>query len=391
MQEKKLKKHLFDLLKVMHSITSEHNLEKLLRLIVNSAIDITGSDAASLYLRHGEKLKFVVTSNKTMEKRMGKEAFEATIKQFFVPISKESIAGFVAFTGEPLNITDVYQITGKPYSYNKQFFDEKYDYRNMSMLTVPLLNRSDEVIGVLQLMNKLDEDGEITKFVKYDEDIARSLGAEAAISIENVRLTEAVKKAHYDTIMLLSETNEFRDNETGYHVKRVSLYCELLAHTLGMDEGYIEFIKFASPLHDIGKIGIPDHILKKPGQLTFEEYEIMKTHASIGQQLLSKTDFPLMQIAQEIAGSHHEKWDGSGYPRGLKGEDIPLCGRITAIADVFDALSNKRVYKPAFPLDETFDIISKDAGTHFDPNLVEKFFSVKDEVMLIYEAHQEMD
>ncbi len=386
----KLKRDLFELIHVSHAINSEHNLEKLLRLIVTSAVDITHSDAASLYLKYGNKLRFVITKNQTLEKRMGRDKFEASYKSFDIPISKESISGFTAYTGKILNIKDVHKIKNKPYSFNKQF-DKNNKYKTRSMLTVPLLNREEEIVGILQLINKLDDDGKVTVYHQYDEDIAISLGAQAAISIENVRLTEQLKKAHYDSIMTLSAANEFRDNETGFHVKRVSLYCELLAGTLGESEDYVNDIKYASPLHDIGKIGIPDDILKKPGRLTNEEFEIMKTHTTKGWKILEENDFPLMRLAKEIALSHHERWDGQGYPNGLAGEEIPLSGRITAIADVFDALSNKRVYKPAFPLEKTFGILAEEAGTHFDPALVKAFLSVRDEITQIFEMLKEKE
>lgn len=379
----KLKRDLFELIHVSHAINSEHNLEKLLRLIVTSAVDITHSDAASLYLKNGSKLRFVITKNKTLESRMGKENFEASLKSFDVPISRESISGFVADTGKTLNIKNVHKIKDKPYSFNKQF-DKKNNYKTKSMLTVPLLNREDDIVGILQLINKLDKNNDVKTYHQYDEDIAISLGAQAAISIENVRLTEQLKKAHYDSIMTLSAANEFRDNETGLHVKRVSLYSELLARTIGENEETVDLIKFASPLHDIGKIGIPDHILKKPGRLTNEEFQIMKTHTSIGAKMLGDPDFPAMMLAKEIALTHHERWDGQGYPNGISGKSIPLAGRITAIADVFDALSNKRVYKPAFPIEKTFEIIGEEAGTHFDPELVKAFLSAKDEVVHIF-------
>jgi HD-GYP domain-containing protein (c-di-GMP phosphodiesterase class II) len=387
-----LKRDLFDLVNVMNSITSEHNLDKLLRLIVDSAVHITGSDAASLYLIEGNKLKFVVTANKTLEKRWSKKTLDDQFKPFHIPISTESISGFVAETGSIVNIKDVYELKDNvPYSFNKQF-DINNDYRSRSLLTLPLINREGKIIGVLQLINKLSKDGKtVGSYKKYDEEIASSLGSQAAIALDNARLTENLKKAHYDSIMRLSAANEFRDNETGFHVKRVSAYCEIIARTLGKDTTYIQNIKYASPLHDIGKIGIPDQILRKPGKLTTSEYEIMKTHANIGAQILGKPDNEIMRLAVEVAVSHHEKWDGTGYPNGLKGDKIPLSGRITAIADVFDALSNKRVYKPAFPLDKTFKIIKESCGSHFDPEIVEAFEKSTDDILEIFNTYKDED
>lgn len=386
--KKDIQRDLFELIRVMNSITSEHNLEKLLKLIVYSAIDITHSDAASLYLIEDNSLKFVVTTNKTLEKRWGKEKFEGKFKPFHIPITTGSIAGFVAATGKIANIPDVYKIKDKPYSFNKNF-DKKNGYRARSMLTLPLVNRENTIIGVLQLLNKLSKNDKVRKYKKYDEEIALSLGSQAAIALDNARLTDNLKKLHYASIMRLSAANEFRDNETGFHVKRVSFYCEALARAIGMDEDFVCTIKYASPLHDIGKIGIPDEILKKPGKLTDKEYEIMKRHASIGGEILRNPDDEIMAMAKEVAESHHEKWDGTGYPLGLKEARISLAGRITAIADVFDALSNKRIYKPAFSLDDTFAIIEKDAGKHFDPDLAIAFLSIRDVITKIFEQYKE--
>ena len=373
------KQDLFEIVTVMNGLTSERNIERLLKLIVTSAVDITHSDAASLYLRENDKLTFVVTTNKTLEKRLGKKKFESSFKPFEIPISKQSISGNVAATGKALNIEDVYNIKNKPFSFNKTF-DEKNNYRTKSMLTVPLTNRKDEIIGVLQLINKLTPKGHVTVYKSYDENIAISLSSQAAVAIDNVRLTDMLKESYYESILRLSTANEFRDNETGYHVKRVSFYSEALAREIKLDPEMILNIKYASPLHDIGKIGIPDNILKKPGRLTEKEFEIMKKHTLIGDQILGTPDNDIILLAKEIAISHHERWDGNGYPFGLKGTEIPLSGRIVAISDVFDALLNKRVYKPAFSLKKTFQIMRENKGTHFDPELLESFFKIKDKL-----------
>lgn len=373
---------------VMNAITSERNLERLLKLIVTSAVDITRSDAASLYLVEGTQLKFVVTTNKTLEQKMGKKKFEENFKPFHIPITQESISGYVAATGKNLNIEDVYQLDGCPYSFNKSF-DEKNSYRAQSMLTIPLVNRQGEIIGVLQLMNKLNRKAEVTVYKDYDVDIASSLGSQAAISIDNVRLNERLKESYYESILRLSTANEFRDNETGDHVKRVSYYCEVLARALGESPEYVTNIKYASPLHDIGKIGIPDNILKKPGKLSDEEFKVMQDHTIIGDKILGHPDNEIIALAKEVTLSHHEKWDGSGYPYGLKSTDIPLSGRILAVADVFDALSNPRIYKPAFSLDKTYQIMKEGRGTHFDPNILDTFFRIREEVEGIYHIYKD--
>lgn len=188
--------------------------------------------------------------------------------------------------------------------------------------------------------------------------------------------TKELYDTRLDIIHRLARAAEFRDNETGAHVIRMSQYCAQLGNVAGLSETQCDLLLTASPLHDIGKIGIPDSILLKPGKLTPEEWEIMKTHTIIGTELLSGSGFALMKMAELIALTHHEKWDGTGYPKGLKGEDIPLVGRICGLCDVFDALTTKRPYKEAWSIDETIAEIKKQSGRHFDPHLVESFLKI---------------
>jgi putative two-component system response regulator len=186
-----------------------------------------------------------------------------------------------------------------------------------------------------------------------------------------------------DTIQRLARAAEFRSDETAQHIRRMSLYCELLARALGQDPARCELIRIASPMHDIGKIGTPDSILLKEGKLTAEEFDRMKKHAIVGYRILADSSSEMLQMAAEIAYTHHEKWAGAGYPRGLVGEGIPLTGRIAAIADVFDALMNPRCYKPAFSLEKTRAIMDEGAGQHFDPSLLNLFWDQLEEVMAI--------
>ena len=171
----------------------------------------------------------------------------------------------------------------------------------------------------------------------------------------------------------MGEIGETRSKETGYHVKRVAEYSKTLALLYGLNVHESEILFTASPMHDIGKVGIPDNILKKPGKLTSEEFEIMKTHADIGYNLLKGSNREVLKSAAIISKEHHEKWDGSGYPEGLSGEDIHIYGRITAVADVFDALGSARVYKAAWEDDAIFNLFRKEKGKHFDPKLIELF------------------
>ena len=174
-------------------------------------------------------------------------------------------------------------------------------------------------------------------------------------------------------IRRLGRAAEYRDNETGNHVIRMSHFCRLIAEVVGLGSANIEILFNAAPMHDVGKIGIPDHILLKPGPLTSEEWEIMKSHAQIGADIIGEHSDEMLQAAQMIAQCHHEKWDGSGYPRGLTGEEIPLMARIVALADVFDALTSERPYKKAWDIDRAVAHIESQAGLHFDPQLMAPF------------------
>lgn len=205
---------------------------------------------------------------------------------------------------------------------------------------------------------------------------------------ENIRQrTEELLETRQEVIRRLGRAAEYRDNETGMHIVRMSRTCALLGRTIGLTEEQCDLLLSASPMHDIGKIGIPDRILLKPGKFEEDEWEIMKTHATIGAELLSGHSSELMEMARTIAISHHEKWDGSGYPAGLDGEDIPLSGRIAALADVFDALTSDRPYKKAWSVEAALAYIDENRGKHFDPALVDAFRSVLPEVIAIRERY----
>jgi putative two-component system response regulator len=195
--------------------------------------------------------------------------------------------------------------------------------------------------------------------------------------------TEKLKKASLDTTVRLSQAAEYKDTETGCHIKRMGYYAAAIAKAMDLPSQDIEALLYAAPMHDIGKIGIPDRILLKAGSLDDREWEIMKQHTVIGSNILSGSDFHVLQMADQIALGHHEKWDGSGYPGGLKGSGIPQWGRISAIADVFDALTTGRPYKKAFSLDRSLEILKQSRETHFDPDVFDAFFSIEEEILSI--------
>lgn len=198
--------------------------------------------------------------------------------------------------------------------------------------------------------------------------------------------TQDIVDRERETILALSRAAEFRDNETGAHLTRMSNYCRILGERLALPPDEVDTLFAASPMHDIGKIGIPDHVLLKPGKLTDEEREVMKRHPLIGWRILGASKSRLLRMAADIAISHHEKWDGSGYPHGLTGENIPLVGRITAVADVFDALTSARPYKAAWPIEKALDYLRDNRELHFDPACVDAFFLSLDEILVVAES-----
>lgn len=222
---------------------------------------------------------------------------------------------------------------------------------------------------------------------KLDKSLIDLFTKNVSIAYENVHLHADLETTQREIVYLLGEAVETRSKETGNHVKRVAEISRLLALETGLDEEEADLVLFASPLHDLGKIGIPDAILNKPGRHTDEEFDIMKTHAKIGHDMLQGSNRNVLQAGATIALEHHERWDGSGYPFGKEGEDIHVYGRITALADVFDALGSDRCYKKAWPLEKILDLIKEEKGKHFDPHLVDLFFKNINKVMDIISRH----
>jgi putative two-component system response regulator len=206
---------------------------------------------------------------------------------------------------------------------------------------------------------------------------------------ESIESQREIKKAHTETIHRLVVAAEYKDEDTANHIKRMSHYSRILAGALHLSPGDVEIVHLASPLHDVGKIGTPDNILFKPAKHTPEEWEIMKQHTTFGGRILNGSSAKLLQAGEIIALSHHEKWDGSGYPKGISGEDIPLWGRITAVADVFDALTSKRPYKEPFSNEKSLQIMKEGRDKHFEPGLLDLFLENLDEVFDIQKKHKD--
>lgn len=205
------------------------------------------------------------------------------------------------------------------------------------------------------------------------------------------RAFEKIRVASLDTIHRLSRAAEYKDEDTGAHIHRMSHYAAIVGRKMGLNEKTVDAILYAAPMHDVGKIGIPDRILLKPGKLDPDEWDIMKQHTTIGGQILEGSGAGFIKLAGVIALTHHERWDGSGYPKGLKDRKIPRVGQIVAIADVFDALTSKRPYKEPFSLEQSFSILRNSKESHFDPDVVDAFFEVEDEILDIKERYKDKD
>ncbi|MBD3242110.1 MAG: HD domain-containing protein, partial [Chitinivibrionales bacterium] len=204
-----------------------------------------------------------------------------------------------------------------------------------------------------------------------------------ATVVELRRTNAELEQSYRDTILRLVTAAEYKDQDTGAHIARIAHYSALMAQAYGLRHPLVVFIEHASPMHDVGKIGIPDHVLTKPGKLSAEEYELMKTHTTIGSRILSGSTAPVLRMAEEIARCHHERWDGGGYPQGLSGTEIPIAARIVNLVDTFDALTSVRPYKSAVPVEVAVGIIRKESGRQFDPELTELFLSRLDDIVAI--------
>lgn len=259
-------------------------------------------------------------------------------------------------------------------------------YRTKAIIVVPFRNNDGEIFGAYQAINKMTES---QVFSAQDLEYITLAASYSGKSLESVQLYHELEETQKEIIFTMGEIGESRSKETGNHVKRVAEYSYILALGLGMSEEEAELLRFASPMHDIGKVAIPDEVLKKPGKLTEEEFEIMKSHTEIGYNLLKNSHRRILKAAAIVALQHHEKWNGRGYPQGLRGEEIHIYGRITAIADVFDALASDRVYKKAWELDRILNLFKEERGEHFDPKVVDVFLKELPKILAIRDRYSD--
>ncbi len=369
------------LLQVGVKLTAIRDFSEMLDLILKEVRKLARAEAGSLYVLEKGKLRLAVVQNDRVPAR---QISEALLNREF-GLTNDSLAGFVATGGEVMNIPNTYMLpAGTPFRINREF-DAATGYRAKSILAIPLKCPDGQCIGVLELFNRLEQDGKIGAFPESKGSATFSLAAMAAVTIHNAQLQEQLKKSNLDTIIRLSVAAEFRDNETAAHLRRLSHTSALIAQAMGLPRKQVDVTRFASPMHDVGKIGIPDAILQKPGPLTSEERKIIEEHPAIATEILGDPLNELVDAARAVALTHHERWDGNGYPMGLAGDQIPIIGRIVGLADVFDALVTKRCYKEAYPWGKALDIIREEDGNHFDPAVVKAFFEVVDRIKEFYD------
>ena len=350
-------------------ISSELHLDKLLDIIAQQITQMLDVGRCAIYLKDDD------TQELWSKIAQGKGLEHTEIR---IPLNSDGFISLAARTGQTINL---------PNAYEDPRFSIDVDivtaFRTHATIAVPLKNNSGEVLGVFQASNKSDG----TAFDKSDEGLLRLLATLASGSIEIAKLYQEVRVAQLETIYRLAVTAEYRDQQdTRQHLKNISIISYLLALALGMSKTEAELIKNASPLHDIGKVALADNILLKPGKLTPEEFETMKSHTIYGGRILEGATSKVLQMAHKMSLYHHEKWNGTGYPKGLVEEEIPLEARIVTVADVFDALCVFRVYKKAWRTEEALAYILEESGKSFDPRIVEAFKKVYPSVKRLY-AH----
>ncbi|WP_419786187.1 HD domain-containing phosphohydrolase [Pseudodesulfovibrio sp.] len=393
------------ILRTADEVNQLKDVDAILDKILFESRRFANADAGSIFLVEGENLLFSFVQNETLFKGEGANA--ALYQNFAVPISENSIVGYVAKSRQMLIIDDAYELDPTlPFSFNKSF-DEKSGYRTTSMLTIPLIAQESRLVGVMQLINARTEEGRVVPFDVEARTYIPLFCNNASVAIERGIMNR-------ELILRMMKMAELRDpTETGMHVQRVGAYCAEIYGTWAARRGHSakdikrvrDNLRLAAMLHDVGKVGIPDAILKKPGKLTAEEFDVIKMHTIFGARLFTNLTSELDHMSMEIALCHHEKWAIPGYPgvpyeevwdedvkMGCKprtGEDIPLAARICAVADVYDALSSPRSYKEPFSEEKCLDILQCDAGTHFDPEIVEIFVEIFDVIKAIQGKYAE--
>ena len=406
------------IIKLDSELNQIQDLDLLLERILLEARKVVRADAGSIYVIEKEedesqnlvdKLKVKYAQNDTLTKGLppGQKLIYSV---FSLDMNEKTIAGYCALTRRLVNVPDVYNISSdEPYSYSTAY-DKISGYKTVSNLAIPLQTAEGKLLGVIQIINSKDKEGNAVPFSKDDEFLITHFATNAALALQKAYVTRAM-------ILRMIKMSELRDpKETGTHVNRVAGYAveiyDRWAYRHNIPEAekdrFKDTLKIASMLHDVGKVAISDVILKKPAKFTPEEYRIMQHHTLYGAQLFEDPQSPIDEIAQDVALNHHENWDGSGYPgwvdpvtekvlkQGSEGkplgkaeEEIPLTGRIVALADVYDALCSRRVYKEPWSEAEVLAEIKELSGTKFDPEIIDIFFEILPSIKQIRSLYPE--
>ncbi len=387
-----------DILDINKQLNQLKDLDAILDRMLFECRRITGADAGTIYLVENDKLKFSYVHNDTFMKEgeINKEIY-ANVS---MPIDDQSIVGYVAGRGEALNIENAYDMPDdSPVQFNPAF-DRKTGYHTTSILTSPIKNSQGKVSGVIQLINAKDSESKAIPFSRESQTVLPLFANTASVAIERAVMTR-------ELILRMIQMAELRDpSETGAHAQRVGAFSAEIYHRWAQVKGVPDderkrmkdLIRVAAMLHDVGKVGISDKILKKPAKLDDEEFAIMQCHTELGAKLFRNSTSDLDALSGVIALRHHEKWNGRGYPGKVsnsqpdklqKGEQIPLAARICALADVFDALSVWRSYKAPWPDEKIIKLIKEQRGEHFDPDVVDAFLDIFDVILAIRNKYTE--
>lgn len=357
-------------------IANERDLKRLLMLMADMGKEMVVADRCAVWLVDEQKNElWTPVAHGVDELRIPRGA---------------GLVGLAIETGKPIFIDDAY--TNREYrdvlESGALQTDRKTRYRTRSIMVIPFRDNEGNVMGAYQAINKWSGK---RPFTEKDLEYLTLAASYSGKSLESAMLAHEIEETQKEIIFAMGAIGEVRSKETGNHVKRVAEYSYLIALALGMNRDEAELLKMASPMHDIGKVAIPDAVLAKPGKLTEAEYEMMKTHTTIGYNLLKNSRRRILKAAAVIAAQHHERWDGTGYPNGLKGEEIHIFGRITAAADVFDALSSDRVYKKAWELQRILDLFEKERGAHFDPKVVDALMAIVPDLLAVRDRYRDTD
>jgi len=398
-----LEKNIQMILKIMEEVNSLKDVDAMLDRILFEARKLANADAGSIFLMEDDDtLKFSYVQNDTLFK--ANESNAEIYANYSVLINHQSIVGHTAITGKSQIIDDAYNMEDDLLFTFDGSYDQESGYHTTSIFSIPLKTFENRLVGVMQLINAKDEKGHSIPFTKESQIYVPIFANSAAIALERGLMNR-------ELVLRMMKMAELKDpTETGAHVQRVGAFSAEIYQRWALNKGIgdkeikrtKDMLRLAAMLHDVGKVGVSDLILKKPGKLTDDEFGIMKFHTVDGAKLFVHTNSELDRMSYEIALNHHEKWNGGGYPGMIddifidpvslgpskKGLDIPLAARITALADVFDALASRRSYKDPWPDEKILSILKQDRGNHFDPDVVDAFLQIFDVIKAIQSKFQ---